>query len=234
MITGKDEFHKELAIASIESFKRQTYPNKKLIIINDGGYSLNSYLDKRMTECRLYKKHKLGTLRNYALLLVPKNALWIQWDDDDYHHPLAMEAQYNILKEKGVDLVLLKNQVRYYFPKNHGHIASCKNGHAGTPLARKKTVTYPQTAKGEDYFFFKQFARNYSTYVWDNPAHLYLRFYHGHNTWGAGHFSLSSREENTWLLPEKEQEFLSEVLQEHYFFLLNDSFSVPSQDSDNT
>ena len=40
MVTGKDAKHEHLARQSVKSFIEQTYSNKKLLIINDGEYSL--------------------------------------------------------------------------------------------------------------------------------------------------------------------------------------------------
>lgn len=77
MITGKDAYHYSLAKLSICSFLEQTYPNKYLIIINDGSYSLKGFEKKNLIkEVRLEDKYPLGTLRNVGLQQIPENAVW--------------------------------------------------------------------------------------------------------------------------------------------------------------
>lgn len=69
MITGKDAQHEKLARLSVKSFLAQTYSNKKLLIINDGAYSLSDLNCDEVKEIRVENsdgKIKLGGLRNVA------------------------------------------------------------------------------------------------------------------------------------------------------------------------
>lgn len=220
MITGKDKYHERLAMSSIRSFLKQTYPYKKLIIVNDGTYSFRHLNDPRIIEIQIKKGKTLGELRNTSLDQVPKEGIWIQWDDDDWHHPNCIEEQYSVLKKKKADAVMLKNQVRYSMQKNSAWKETVKCGIAGTIMARKiEGLKYPKKKKGEDSDFGNVYLTKHKLIVWNNPALYYLRFIHGHNTWGPEHFILNSKRSNIWDISNQEKTYLKKVLNKQYKYL---------------
>ena len=99
MITGKTPEHEIYARYSIEQFREQTYTSKKLIIINDGEFSLQDICDDNVIEVRVDnsdKKLTLGDLRNIGLDQIEEGDIWVQWDDDDYRDPMLLENQYRV------------------------------------------------------------------------------------------------------------------------------------------
>lgn len=211
MITGKDTYHEKLARCGVLSFLFQTYPNKHLIVINDGEYSLDCNSEE-ITEVKLEKKYVLGALRNIGLQQVPEHALWIQWDDDDWRHPSLIEEQYNFLKAHDADLCSLKNQLQYAFRINSAWGVT-RPWIEGTILCRKKNdVWYPEKKLSEDTVFYDSYCKKYKSVVWNNPIYYYLRFIHGHNSWHDNHFNLSKKNSNEWLISKVAQEYLSEIL----------------------
>lgn len=213
MITGKDDFHKNLAEKSIQSFLQQTYPNKHLIIVNDGDYSLGHLNKELITEIKLDKKHILGVLRNIGISYIPENGIYFQWDDDDWHHPDIMEKQYKFMKKKSADACILIKQVVYCFKINSAWITSRSSGIEGTVMCRKKRdILYPEAAKSEDSVFLKNYKKKYKLVKWDNPEYYYLRFVHGHNTWDDNHFKLERFKEGEWLISKEAMEYLAEVV----------------------
>lgn len=212
MVTGKDQFHEELARQAMKSFREQTYPNKHLIIINDGDYELGSAVD--ITEVKFSQKHVLGELRNIALSYIPLNALWAQWDDDDWHHPEFLEKQYIELIKSRADGICCLRQVQYAFQINAAWIYSRLI--EGTIMCRKKEgVYYPKSKMREDTIFLENYEMRYKVAYWDNPAYFYIRFIHGHNTWNDRHFRLQNRKRDFWDLNEKESTYLEAVLENY-------------------
>ena len=198
-----------MAEKSIRSFLQQTYPNKQLIIINDGTYTFKELKEKNITEIKLNKKYILGELRNMGLKEIPENGIYLQWDDDDWHHPEIMRKQYEYMKSQSADACLLKNQVQYFFNYNVARIASNR---IGTIMCKKKkAISYPTIAKSEDEYFFKQYTEQYHVVTWNNPEFYYIRFIHGHNTWDEEHFHLKSKP-NTWSISQTARKYLSTVL----------------------
>lgn len=213
MITGKDDFHKSLAEKSIQSFLQQTYPNKHLIIVNDGNYSLGHLNKEVITEIKLDKKHVLGELRNIGIKQIPENGMYLQWDDDDWHHPDLMAKQYKYIKTHSADGCILMSQVRYCFKTNAAWTTSRKSGIEGTIMCRRKEgILYPEDAKGEDSIFLKDYKKKYKLIKWDNPEFYYLRFVHGHNTWDENHFKLEKFKKNEWSISEAAINYLSEIV----------------------
>lgn len=102
MVTGKTPEHEVYARYSVEQFNNQTYQFKKLIIINDGDFSLQDICNDSVIEVRVDntdKKLTLGDLRNIGLDQIEEGAIWVQWDDDDYRDPELLEKQYTVFRE---------------------------------------------------------------------------------------------------------------------------------------
>lgn len=212
MITGKDHYHHPFALCSVRSFLEQTYPNKHLLIINDGEQSFDGFDKELVTEIKLKEKKVLGALRNIALDALPENALWIQWDDDDWHHPKAIEEQYRYLVEQGADLCCMRAQIQYSFQIDSAW--EVNRSIEGTILSRKKgDMFYPEIAKGEDTGYIQRFRKKYPIAKWENPPHYYIRFIHGHNTWHEDHFGLRFRAKHKWDI--ENTEYLREVLRNY-------------------
>lgn len=201
MITGLPG-RKPMADIAVENFFEQTYPNKKLIIVNDGDYTFDPHPD--IKEIKTDKK-VLGELRNIGLNAVARNNIIIQWDDDDYKHPELMMRQYNELINSKADMCLLKKQLRYCFELNSGWVLDSVMGIHGTPMFYKRyNMIYPNKSRGEDTGFINRMRiAKQSIHVWDNHPVYYLRFIHGNNTWDNNHFKLDQRVRDKIELEEK-------------------------------
>lgn len=218
MVTGKDLFHKELAERSIESFLNQTYENKKLIIVNDGPYTFENYHES-ITEVRPNKKLCLGKLRNLGLDSIPKNAVWVQWDDDDWHHSKLIEEQYKKMKKTSSFAVLLKQQIVYTFNRNSAWTYQCGLGIAGTIMSKNnKRYRYRPVRRSEDSILLDQIKRNEKVHIWNNPNYYYLRFFHGHNTWNDASWH-QNKPKNKFSLKEEPRNYLLTILDEYYNYL---------------
>ena len=228
MITGKDVHHEKLARLSVKSFVEQTHPNKKLLIINDGEYSLSDLNSNEVEEIRVDNsdgKLKLGGLRNVAFDYMQEGDVWVQWDDDDWRHPNLLETQYKYLIDNNVTACFLYKQVRYFFALNHAkpfnrgrprpRQGNRKYGIWGTIMARfdGNCELYPNLAKAEDdHIYPHQQINSVQT-----PAHYYIRFIHGYNTWKIHHFTggnpnFEKINTNNWKLNKADTAYLKLVL----------------------
>lgn len=182
MVTGKTPHHEQLARKSAADFFRQTWPNRELLVINDGGYSLSG-LGDGLREIRVDSGKTLGELRNIGLEAA-KGEWIIQWDDDDRHHPDRIRQQMS-LSHHGLP-VTLRRQIRYHMQKRKAlvHTRGGPFGIEGTVLHKRTDVRYPAQKRSEDSVFIRSLPR---PRVIDNDARLYIRQFHGHNTWDERH-----------------------------------------------
>jgi glycosyltransferase involved in cell wall biosynthesis len=220
MITGKDAYHHKLALKSIRSFKEQTYKNKVLIIVNDGEFTYANPEISNIKEIKVPKQNTLGDLRNISLEAIPEGAVWIQWDDDDWHHPTRMAEQYQFMKKNNLGAVCLVQQLQYSSKLNSAWIMHSYEGIAGTMVARSnKNVRYSSKIRGEDTDFFYSTRKNMKLGAMNNPPELYVRLIHGNNTWDEEHFYLSKRKSNDFSIPGKSKKYLDNIINTHYKFL---------------
>lgn len=219
MITGKSSGRERLAAAAVESFKLQTWPNKELLIVNDSGESvLRGDHDGSTREVMLPSGVlSLGELRNVAM--EQATGEWIiQWDDDDYSHPTRIQRQMELASPGHA--VLLLWQVRVSLVSNTAFSFRWRfpavPGIPGTVLHHKsQSARYRPTPKGEDQQFLLDCFRGRIRVI-DNQAepHLYLRTYHGGNTWDERHImgDDGGRIPGAWDLPKESSEFLRSVM----------------------
>lgn len=95
---------KDFLIQSIECFLLQTYPNKQLLIMDDGydPLRLGELPPRLWSESILYNRRatpaiSLGAKRN-ALCEMARSEFIAHWDDDDWYHPLRLQEQVASLK----------------------------------------------------------------------------------------------------------------------------------------
>lgn len=205
MITGKSPEHEKLARLSVKSFIDQTYSNKKLLIINDGVYSLSDLNCDEVKEIRVDnsdKTLKLGGLRNVALEHIEESDIWMQWDDDDYRHPKLMEEQYEFLSSNKYDVCYLETFTWYFWQLNHARAMSVPGQTIGSAMFRGVNAKYSNISKGEDgdYIFNKlkkELKLNIGV-ISNHNSNRYLYFIHDNNTWGNEHFMTNPYEIRTF------------------------------------
>jgi hypothetical protein len=183
MITGLRRERYVMARIAIECFKAQTYPNKNLLIVNHGEESLWCN-DPRIRELRFHKSRwqTVGDLRNLALDHATGEYI-INWDDDDWHHPLRMEVQ---MRARGPNVaVLLKTRIHHSLVNGCSIYAEYPRGAEATILhPRNVPFRYPSLLRGSDSIFAQRFAVRLA--IENDPA-MHIRFFHGMNLWDADH-----------------------------------------------
>jgi hypothetical protein len=183
MITGKDENRYKFIDISVVNFKKQTYKNKKLLIINHGNKILNID-DKDIIEININNSFiTLGDMRNYALTLVPYNSLWITWDDDDWRSDNYLEILYNELYNGNYDAVFIKNRIDYNLNNLFSYECSFKNGMPIFLSKKIENITYLSLNSLEDVNLYNDFKKkNKKIKIIDNDPKMYIRTLHTNNT----------------------------------------------------
>ena len=225
MITGKSAERRKFAQVAIRCFLEQTHAERELVIVNDGAPLLDGPPDVRLWEIRLpfSPGTTLGDLRNLGLGAA-RGELAIQWDDDDWHHPRRMEVQAAHWSEGAA--VLLRQQVRYSIPSATAFVHGRARGIEGTILHQKRGVLgYPSERKREDTLFLQQFGQ---IKIVDAVPTLYVRFFHGANTWDERHIMgalADPASRGKWRLRNEESTALRAIFEKHY----REVFSWPGE-----
>ncbi len=215
MVTGKSAERARLAHASIRSFLLQDYGNRALVVVNDGPFDVDvsAIPADRVIVVRPEGRQPLGALRNLGLDAIPDGALWTYWDDDDWHHPALLGAQRAALSRMGVPACFLSCQIKYGFVPDAAFVDYHPGGFAGTLMAVKHpSLRFPPLSSGEDSAYTAALKEEWSWTSWQNPAHYFLRFFHGTNTWNARHFGLEGDTAGRWNLGAGSAAYLRSVL----------------------
>ena len=188
MITGKDECRKHFAHVAIENFKRQDYPYKKLVIINHGKFNVienEIKIDEDMFEFHVEKTKdvSLGDLRNIGLEMVPLNALWITWDDDDWRHDTFLSYLFTQLKESQSDCITFSNRIEYNTKNRFVWLMHLKKRFFIMLVPKDSRFMYLSKDTGEDLDFIDFYEKHYKCKVLRaNNPNLYIRLVHVNNT----------------------------------------------------
>lgn len=231
MVTGKDAARRTLAYRSIASFHEQVFPDRLLLVINDSEHPLitgdyrSSSIQEHMIAPPRYGKHgrrwSLGDLRNMGIEKAREAAgqLIVQWDDDDFSHPHRLSYQHEFTTADTATIFRWETHCNLASPAreafaNCGRISRVR-GFAGTMMfSAHAPVMFPGLGKHEDTEFLLALREHMKLRVLDNQPTLYLRFYHGNNTWGEQH--VMQRKPGSRDLTPTERAYLDSVLASHY------------------
>ena len=188
MVTG---CRPEMAERSVRCFLNQTYPEKELVILDDGeDLHLENFVrgldDPRVRFYRMQPEGKLlGELRNLALAR-SRGDFVAQWDDDDLSDPQRLEIQMAGLLIHGVDACLLQRHMIWYPRMQRLAISNVRNWEGSFICRKSKMPSYPSLRKGEDTPVIEQITAG--KYLWLDYPQLYIYIFHGKNTFDAIHF----------------------------------------------
>ncbi len=95
---------------AIRYFLRQDYPNKELIVIDDGTDEICDLLpeDERIRYQRLNSKRTLGAKLNLACEMA-RGTIIAHWDDDDWYAPYRLRYQVGALRDGRTELCGINN-----------------------------------------------------------------------------------------------------------------------------
>ena len=181
-----------LAQRAIECFRKQTYPNKELVIVNDDSCSdleqwVFSLRDTQIQYIGLADEDKsLGELRGFSLQSA-RGEYVAQWDDDDISHPDRLMSQMSAILALQVDVAFLHRQILWR-PEHRQLGISAYGLLENTMVAKREKVDgYQDLKKGEDTPLCHDLIKNNDVALCDRPD-LYVYTFHGKNAWGCEHF----------------------------------------------
>lgn len=176
MVTGMDRGSQNLPLMAIDCFKKQTYQNRELVIINHGIHSY-SHLDEKIREVFVNKTPELktGALRNIAWHHSAGDYM-MTWDDDDWHSQDHIEYQASQIN--GKNLVMLSRTLFFDLKSESAFVIENGSGAKATMLFPKSTkFRFQNSLRCSDVVFSKQ----QDFVLLDNDPSLYIRFHHGEN-----------------------------------------------------
>ncbi len=99
---------------AIRMFEAQDYPNRELIIFDDGDDAVVDLisLNPRIRYYHQNVRRSVGEKRNLACSLA-RGSLIVHWDDDDWHAPWRLSYQVRLLMEAGVQMCGLHRMFFY-------------------------------------------------------------------------------------------------------------------------
>jgi hypothetical protein len=151
----------------------------------------------------------LGAMRNFANRDAYDTGYRLQFDDDDRHHPSRISCQLAALRDGDHVACCLTQQLYFFTQTNELYWVDWRNRAPryrsilipGTILVRSDVADFcrypeagPESIRGEDGHYLNQVLRH-GTVAECDIGELYLRRFHGANTWGEDRF----RKNATWL-----------------------------------
>jgi glycosyltransferase involved in cell wall biosynthesis len=157
---------------AIRYFLRQDYPNRELLILDDGDERVADLVpnDARLRYVALPVRMILGAKRNRACELAAGEII-AHWDDDDWMAPHRLSYQVRTLREAGADLCGAPRQLYYDPVRDRAWLYEYRRGAsladrryiAGNTLCYRKSFwrgnPFPEIQIGED-----------TRFLWSNQA----------------------------------------------------------------
>lgn len=223
MVTGKTTERYPMARRSLQAFLEQRLPEDlhvELLIINDNKVPLlepDEFVDQNVREVQIKTPgHSLGWLRNMARQL-SRTSYMMQWDDDDFSTPHRIAWQVGQTKFNEGEATIFRREIHCNLLDNRAFVVDGREcsveGFPGTMLFPNTGFSFPDLGKHEDTKFLLHYKRVGLLRVLDNDPTLYIRFYHGRNTWGRKQvmrWKPGSRQ-----MTKAEQSVLGQVLQNY-------------------
>lgn len=216
MVTANNRF--DYFQRSVRCYVDQTYPNKELVVINEGKKEyqkqIAEYLSNRNDVKLIFLDgwYSLGSLRNLSIAL-SNGDVFVQWDDDDFNSPERLSTQYrHLVNTPKAKICYLSDQLHYYFNSNYlfweDWARYCSGGYKkyslipGTIMAWKKEFhyRYPSSghwcSAGEDSVLAHRMLEENEDQVTLLSGFGYTQMYtyHGNNVWDLDHHLKISRE----------------------------------------
>lgn len=181
---------------ALRFFQQQDYPNRELIIVDDGTDSIEDLAGSaaNIHYLRLRRRSSIGAKRNLACQHA-RGEIIAHWDDDDWYAPDRLRYQAAPIIQGQADLTGLENAFVLQLPEGefwgvHPHLHRrlfVGDVHGGTLVYRKELWTtglrYPEINLAEDaYLIFRATRRGKRLMKLSNPGvFVYIR--HGGNAW---------------------------------------------------
>ena len=188
----------QLARRAIACLAEQTWSNLELVIVDDGDEDYSPILEPFRNRLRIRYERiakepgvRLGSLRNRSLDLASGDYC-AQWDDDEWYHPDRIETQMRYLRTRDLAAVTLRYVLVHLDEPDflhHPFRFDSIDGTCGTILHERSDIRYPNLERSEDLAYLETFTKTgRSGVIPERSGHLFVRCFHGTNTWDREHF----------------------------------------------
>jgi glycosyltransferase involved in cell wall biosynthesis len=180
---------------AIQYFLRQDYPNKELVIVDDGSDNVADLIpvQAQIRYIRLNQKVSIGKKRNMAVEQ-SKGEIIVHWDDDDWYAANRISYQVEPLLARKAQVCGLETSFIYDLLQNtfwscdadlHA-MMFCADIHGGTIVYTRelweKYAKFPDASLGEDAAFLRAISNKVRIAKLPNRnVFIYLR--HNTNAW---------------------------------------------------
>lgn len=174
---------------SIWYFLRQDYPNKELVIIDDGMDAVDDLVpkDERVCYLRIEDRQTLGEKRNLGCQ-ISRGELIAHWDDDDWMAPHRLSVQVAEIQSSKADVCGSNELLHYHLDRGEAWLYRYPDGErpwlAGCTLLYRRSVwaqtPFPEINCGEDTAFLWNLEPKQIHAIQDRS--LYIAMIHSHNT----------------------------------------------------
>ena len=188
----------ELALQAVRYFCAQDYPNKELVVVEDGTASLAGRLpdDSRIRYIATgVAARSIGAMRNEACRLA-RGEIVAHWDDDDWYGPERLTRQVTTIKTGEADITALRGSLmldlstwRFWRcrPDLHRRLF-VRDVHGGTLVYRRRVweekARFPDCSLAEDAAFLEQAVRRGARLRAVDAEGIFVYVRHGTNAWG--------------------------------------------------
>lgn len=207
----------DFVLHSVRLFQRQEYPNRELIVVDDGDDGLEPQLpsDARIRYLRAVRGESIGAKRNRACAAA-QGAFIAQWDDDDWYGPSRLSAQLAPLLAGRADITGLTTPVFFDLPawrfwavtpQLHRRLFVA-DVHGGTLVFARhvweRLGVYPDASLAEDAAFLARARARGARLERVDGAGRFVYLRHGRNAW---RFALGRHVDRTGWLAAAEPAF---------------------------
>jgi glycosyltransferase involved in cell wall biosynthesis len=180
---------------ALQSFLQQDYPNRELIIVDDGKDAIRDLVEGRPNVRYFHvARTTIGAKRNFACKHAAGEII-AHWDDDDWYSPDRLRYQVMPILAGKADLTGLENAFVLELP--HGEFWTTEpalhqrlfvgNVHGGTLVYRKELWTqglrYPEVNLAEDAGLLVRATRKGKRLVRLSNPGVFVYVRHGRNAW---------------------------------------------------
>jgi glycosyltransferase involved in cell wall biosynthesis len=187
---------KHFLLQAIAYFKRQNYPNRELVIVDDGTEPVDDVVaeDHRINYIRLPKRHSIGAKRNMACSAA-RGEIVIFWDDDDWYANGRIAYQVEPLIKKrakvtglGKGLMLCTKTHTFWTTSDHLHKRMFFQGIISGTMAFWKRfwdegARFPNVSMADDVSFLKILVRRGVRLKKLDNSNMFIYVRHNANTW---------------------------------------------------
>lgn len=173
----------KMARFAIRSFLEQTWPNKELIIVNEGKRLTNKW--DQIKEVLVPEGLSNAAKHNVGDSLATGDYI-IRWDDDDIYHPKRIEVQMSGILGTGALAATLGNRIHWLIDDDIAWTVNVKGD--GTVLYQNEGKQYLEeiTGGGSDSNFYRTYYSHLCIKL-DNWPGMYIRTWHGGNICTKNH-----------------------------------------------